>query len=89
MGNSHVLKPLEEVEWIDHHYQVCRESQTVAEIEVSVRDRVVLKTVGYLVGETPDQLTIAGEVRLDRTEPEYYQYSTIMKALVVKRRRLR
>ncbi len=80
--------PIEIVEWIDHHSNRGAHTEfTVVQLQRVSRIKCLNRTVGYVVDETDDQVTLASEQRADSNfeEPLYSETLTIMTALIVSR----
>ena len=78
----------EEITWKDHSGNQYRDGYTVSEIRKRMKEHVVNRTVGMVVFEDAERVTIAHEARVDGDEVAYAYYTTIYKALIVSRKKL-
>lgn len=81
---------MEQIIWKDHSFSDTRESRPAHVIERGLKHHVVNRTVGMIVFEDEERITLAHTARIDSDmdAAEYSRYTTIYKALIIERKRL-
>jgi hypothetical protein len=79
--------PMEMVEWVDHHGDIGQGFHTASEWVWRLREKMVIRTVGMVLHEDEEAVTLCMEQRgdIDLDEAAYRQTGTIMKRLIIRR----